>query len=529
MDLSKLKEKLKEAKTDPGKGRQLMREISAALVDEKLAEADRNTLEVAAANLHEWYDDGPYVSTYGAKSFKDLDASAAAQETAASIGELTNQYRDIISNIMYGDETPSDKLNALRRLGDEFQERVRQAFNLARESAAPPAGQQLAESIYGAAITLIEADAATNTGSRAPLDIDVKLITPGWGNKRDNHYYSAEVLKRDASIFAGVKMYATDHVASEKNVRTEVSQIRSITGFADDGAPIARVTVHDPSFAEMVRNRHAAGLLESLECSILAYGSAKKGKAPDGREGNIVEAITAAQSVDWVTKAGAGGRALSLSETAAPVVTPKVIGQAEGKTMLTEAEIKAKLSESKLPAAAQAKLAGATYADLSALETAITAETDYLAAYLREAEVSTEDLAAIQEQLTAAETALAAVKAALAALAGPAPVPAAAPAAKADGVPAAAVAAELAKTTLPKAAQDKLAAGTYATLAEVATAVTAETEYLKSATGSGRPFMRKSVTEDSMVRPLEERAAVADHILDTTFGNRQPVRNGKDK
>jgi hypothetical protein len=37
----------------------------------------------------------------------------------------------------------------------------------------------------------------------------------------------------------------------------------------------------------------------------------------DGKEANIVEAITSAESVDWVTKAGAGGHALNLTESLA--------------------------------------------------------------------------------------------------------------------------------------------------------------------------------------------------------------------
>jgi hypothetical protein len=183
---------------------------------------------------------------------------------------------------------------------------------------------------------------ALGKGPRSPLDLDVKLIVPGWGNKRDNNYYPATVLKRDAGVFVGAKMYATDHRENEKSVRTEVSRIKEITGFADDGAPIARVTIFDPDFAEQTRNRAQAGILDSLECSILAYGTGKPGKAPDGKSGYIVEAITAAQSVDWVTKAGAGGRALRLAEsrslTRRPFV-PKVVIRAPRPKVRTMAEV----------------------------------------------------------------------------------------------------------------------------------------------------------------------------------------------
>lgn len=51
-----------------------------------------------------------------------------------------------------------------------------------------------------------------------------------------------------------------------------------------------------------------------MECSIYANGLAKKGFKLDGREGKQVESITDVSSVDWVTKAGAGGAAVSLVE-----------------------------------------------------------------------------------------------------------------------------------------------------------------------------------------------------------------------
>jgi hypothetical protein len=108
-------------------------------------------------------------------------------------------------------------------------------------------------------------------------------------------------------------MYVTDHRPGEKSERTEVSVIESITSFSDDGAPIARVAVFDPEFAEKTRNRAALGQLGTLECSILASGKTRKGKV-DGVDANIVEAITASQSVDWVTKAGAGGQAVAIAE-----------------------------------------------------------------------------------------------------------------------------------------------------------------------------------------------------------------------
>jgi hypothetical protein len=154
------------------------------------------------------------------------------------------------------------------------------------------------------------------------LKMRVQIIKPGWGNSKDNHYYPVEVLARDSGVFKGIKMYETDHREEEKSTRTWVSTITDIDGFTETGAPIARVAVHDPQFAQRIRNLKAANLLDKMDCSILATGKVKSGEV-DGKKGNIVEAITSANSVDWVTKAGAGGHALDLVEsiTGAETVT----------------------------------------------------------------------------------------------------------------------------------------------------------------------------------------------------------------
>jgi len=267
--------------------------------------------------------------------------------------------------------------SVLRHLLDQFE-----------ESASEVAEAELAESASGAAIGLVEAETAAS-GPRAPLLLDVALIRPGWGNSKDRHYYSREMLARDAKVFEGVKMYATDHRAGEKSVRTEVSQIQQITGFTADGAPIARVAVHDPDFAEATRNRAQLGTLGSLECSILATGRTRPGEM-DGKKGNVVEAITSAQSVDWVTKAGAGGRALNLaesdggdnmSEQEQQDVKPEKqehIEEQQEVHLLSEAEVSAVLDETKLPDVSKKRLADAKYADAKQVTEAVGREVAYL-------------------------------------------------------------------------------------------------------------------------------------------------------
>jgi hypothetical protein len=324
---------------------------------------------------------------FGAHSFADLQAAEQATAATIRVAELSHQFPTLAGNLM-NDETVTDKVSAFRALADEFVALVTETLSPAAITAAyetdkpaPPPEQppaKFAESRDLAdAVTFPEIAEASTAAPRDPLTVEVKLIKPGWGNKRDNHYYSPDVLARDAHVFEGVKMYATDHKEGEKSERTEVSVIEKIERFDTDGSPVARVKIFDPAFAEKTRNREQSGHLQSLECSILAYGSAREGTAPDGRKGNIVESITSAQSVDWVTKAGAGGHALRLAECEANMTEQVQVettpAAAPAPALLAEAQVLEALSKTSLPAASVCELAKGQYADEAALTESIKA------------------------------------------------------------------------------------------------------------------------------------------------------------
>ena len=203
---------------------------------------------------------------------------------------------------------------------------------------------ELAESATGGVLALREAEANAD-----PVSLDVCLIQPGWGNKKDRNYYPSEVLKRDAQRFVGAKMFEKDHT-DDKSTRDWVSTIDSIVGETAEGGPIAKVLVHDPHFAERVKLLNKAGKLKELPCSILAQGMAKEVEI-DGQKGHQVEAITEVFAVDWVTAAGAGGHALSLSENNQEVqsmteqdkqetqdTTEQVVSEDATEVVLTEAD-----------------------------------------------------------------------------------------------------------------------------------------------------------------------------------------------
>jgi len=269
------------------------------------------------------------------------------------------------------------------------------------EAATPPeqeatTTETFAESAEG--ITLLSEGALPADGM-GPLTLKVKLIEPGFGNKRDGHYYPAEMLRRDSHVFEGAKMFETDHREGEKSTRTWVSTVRKVTGYSDTGAPIAEVVVHDPSFAQRVRNLATSSLLDSMACSILASGNVKRGKV-GGEDARIVEAITDAQAVDWVTRAGAGGQALAIMSEAQsepeptnggtamneveqqePAVTPEPVQEKEPEPVverLSETDAAAVLAEAQCNDAIKERLAQGSYANADALRAAIVAEVEYL-------------------------------------------------------------------------------------------------------------------------------------------------------
>jgi len=359
-------------------------------------EADVNELKAAAGELKEY-----------AYDFATLRTQQATNNAIAEVDTLTYQFRDIATNILYSIDV-SDKVAALQALADEYIDLVAEALGGIGESEPEPEFEEceLAESNTGSIVAVRESQSIEDD-EPDPLELDIVVIEPGWGNSKDNHYYSAEMLAAHAGAFGGAKMYATNHKADEKNVLTEVSQVLECpVGFTETGAPIARVGVFDNAFAESIRNRAALGKLEDLHVSILANGTARAYEE-NGRKGKYVETISSGAGVDWVTRAGAGGHALRLAENQEAIMKPEeileeeiqeeeteVVEQQEPEpaeiepvaetepepVVLSESEVEQALGESKLPDASRARLAEGEYENAEQLETAIEAERAYVVA-----------------------------------------------------------------------------------------------------------------------------------------------------
>jgi len=369
---------------------------------------------VAVANsvLAKCMEDGGKEEACAAKAIQQASGVLKKRQEAEPVPDETNEPDEAEELGEVGKRLSAAQVNKLREAQAVISEILKWASyddgepEPEDEEDMEAAETELAESASGFAIGLAETQLPLDGGNRAPVEIDLKIIAPGAGNKHDNHWYPADMLRRDANVFEGVDVFVTDHRENERSERTKVGKIKSIVGFTEDGGPIGRTVLYDPELAEKTRNRASAGELGTLHCSILARGDARDGKV-DGRKYKIVEAITRADAVDLVSRAGAGGRALSLAESesggesmdeerndaieeqeAGPTeepleeVTLQEQQEPEEETpapaMLEPEKVQELVEATNLPDAAKAKLSEAEYADEEAVKAAVAVEVAYI-------------------------------------------------------------------------------------------------------------------------------------------------------
>lgn len=148
-------------------------------------------------------------------------------------------------------------------------------------------------------------------------NIELRLIQPGWGTCG---YYSKDVLASDGPQAwpAGTHMYLDHPTESESRERPE----RSVRD-------LAAVLIGNPEYRE--NGKVGPGLYakatvlpqwrEAIEAlspyigvSIRAKGAFAEGEA-EGRQGKVITSLLKGESVDFVTKAGAGGKVLAVMES----------------------------------------------------------------------------------------------------------------------------------------------------------------------------------------------------------------------
>jgi len=146
----------------------------------------------------------------------------------------------------------------------------------------------------------------------ARADYEIKLIAPGKGSSA---FYPSEVLKRDGpTVFkAGTHVYLNHPTAAEESQRPE-GDVANLAGVLTTTAVYHENHSKGPGlYGRMKVFADHAQLVEEkaahVGMSIRASGIAESGKTRDGVP--VLKQLTGAESVDVVTKAGAGGMILT--------------------------------------------------------------------------------------------------------------------------------------------------------------------------------------------------------------------------
>lgn len=178
------------------------------------------------------------------------------------------------------------------------------------EKARAELGQQINESaatLTGGLVQVSEATAVAPTASGGGR-LRVTLCTPGWGA---SGHYSAAVLEaagRDKVWPAGTQCFADHPTQRDLNERPERS-IRDLAAvLVSDarwtGSGVVAEAQLLPGWVETLGKPEMAAV---IGMSIRASAEVEMGEA-DGRRGRLVTKIVEGQSVDFVTRAGRGGR-----------------------------------------------------------------------------------------------------------------------------------------------------------------------------------------------------------------------------
>jgi len=183
--------------------------------------------------------------------------------------------------------------------------------------------------LVGDLIPLVEARAVARDGVTR-----LKVIQPGWGS---SGYYPADMLRRDGpKVFSqGTKMF-WDHPTDEQESARPEGSLRDLAGelvgdarYLDDGPAGPGLYADAKVFRPFSENLDE--LAPHIGVSIRAMGRGQAGTV-EGRTGRVIEELTDATSIDYVTTPGAGGQVLQLFEAARRPITPAVVPQEDHMT-----------------------------------------------------------------------------------------------------------------------------------------------------------------------------------------------------
>lgn len=234
--------------------------------------------------------------------------------------------RDVYDDyVVYEEESPEGSLTYTRTyaIAEDQTVTLGDRVKVVAQTIYVPIAEALAEGqagLTGEIVPLVEASLA------ADGTVPIRIIAPGWGS---SGYYPSAVLERDGpSVFkAGTHMYWDHPTRQEARERPE----RSLRDLAGELVSDARYDAAGPAGPGLYAEARVFGpyratineIAPSIGVSIRASGRVKPGEA-EGKRGEIVEELTAAHSVDWVTVAGAGGKAVQIFESARGGLGPSI-------------------------------------------------------------------------------------------------------------------------------------------------------------------------------------------------------------
>jgi hypothetical protein len=171
----------------------------------------------------------------------------------------------------------------------------------------------------------------------------IRVISPGWGS---SGFYSPEVLARDGpKVFKkDTQMFWNHQTPTEESERPE----GDLNNLAGKLITDARWMPDHPKGPGLYADAQVYGTYQEavndlgpdIGISIRALGKAQQGQA-DGRQGPIIQEISAVKSTDFVTKPGAGGAILQLFESARRGAAQTSVQTTEVETMDEKALLEA--------------------------------------------------------------------------------------------------------------------------------------------------------------------------------------------
>lgn len=154
--------------------------------------------------------------------------------------------------------------------------------------------------------------------------VPIQILTPGWGS---SGYYSPKVVEEAASLFKANTPMFLDHATDAERHERPIRSVKEIAGtFTKDAvwngkALVTEAQLVGPYKEALLALRKTIGVSINGSASDIIVGEA------EGRKGPIIEGLAAIESVDFVTRAGRGGKILvesAIREHAVLTVTESV-------------------------------------------------------------------------------------------------------------------------------------------------------------------------------------------------------------